>query len=64
MLTFVSAAWVEEHLTSPEVLILDPRSPLRYMAGHPKGAINAPIAKARDASGNLRSIPEPAGEVL
>jgi thiosulfate/3-mercaptopyruvate sulfurtransferase len=58
MLTFVSAAWVEEHLASPEILVLDPRSPLRYMAGHPKGAINAPIAKARDASGNLRSIPE------
>jgi thiosulfate/3-mercaptopyruvate sulfurtransferase len=58
MLTYVSAAWVEEHLTSPEVLVLDPRSPLRYMAGHPKGAINAHIAKARDASGNLRSIPE------
>ena len=53
MLTFVSAAWLQEHLDSPEILVLDPRSPLRYMAGHPKGAVNAPIAKARDASGAL-----------
>jgi thiosulfate/3-mercaptopyruvate sulfurtransferase len=58
MLTFVSAAWVSEHLDSPEVLVLDPRSPLRYMAGHPKGAVNAPIAKARDASGNLLPVAE------
>lgn len=53
MLTYVSAAWLQEHLDSPEILVLDPRSPLRYMAGHPKGAVNAPIAKARDASGAL-----------
>jgi thiosulfate/3-mercaptopyruvate sulfurtransferase len=58
MLTFVSAQWVEEHLGSPEVVVLDPRSPLRYTTGHPKGAVNAPIAKARDASGNLLPVAE------
>lgn len=56
MLTYVSAAWLQEHLDSPEILVLDPRSPLRYMAGHPKGAVNAPIAKARDASGALQPL--------
>jgi thiosulfate/3-mercaptopyruvate sulfurtransferase len=50
---FVSAEWVEEHLDAPDVLVLDPRSPVRYMAGHPKNAVNAPVMKARDARGNL-----------
>ncbi len=58
MLTFVSAQWVQEHLDSPEILVLDPRSPLRYTAGHPKGAVNAPVAQARDKSGSLLPIPE------
>jgi thiosulfate/3-mercaptopyruvate sulfurtransferase len=50
---FVSAEWVEEHLDAPDVLVLDPRSPVRYMAGHPKNAVNAPVMKARDAQGKL-----------
>ena len=53
MFEFVSAAWVEKHLDSPDVLVLDPRSPVRYMAGHPKNAVNAPVTKARDAQGKL-----------
>lgn len=60
---FVSAEWVEEHLDSPEVLLLDPRSPVRYMAGHPKNAVNAPVTKARDAQGNLL-LPEELGRWL
>jgi thiosulfate/3-mercaptopyruvate sulfurtransferase len=58
MLNFVSASWVQDRLDSPEILLLDPRSPLRYTAGHPKGAVNAPVAKARDAHGRLLPIPE------
>jgi thiosulfate/3-mercaptopyruvate sulfurtransferase len=50
---FVSAEWVEKHLDAPDVLLLDPRSPVRYMAGHPKNAVNVPVAKARDAEGKL-----------
>jgi len=50
---FVSAEWVEKHLDAPDVLVLDPRSPVRYMAGHPKNAVNLPVTKARDAQGKL-----------
>jgi thiosulfate/3-mercaptopyruvate sulfurtransferase len=60
---FVSAEWVEKHLDSPDVLVLDPRSPVRYMAGHPKNAVNAPVTKARDAQGKLLP-PEELGQWL
>lgn len=53
MFQFVSAEWVEKHLDSPDILVLDPRSPVRYMAGHPKNAVNAPVTKTRDAQGKL-----------
>lgn len=53
MFEFVSAEWVEKHLDAPDVLVIDPRSPVRYMAGHPKNAVNVPVAKARDAQGKL-----------
>ena len=49
----VSADWVEKHLESPDFLMLDPRSAVRYMAGHPKNAVNLSVAKLRDAQGNL-----------
>jgi len=49
----VSADWVEKHLDSPEFVMLDPRSAVRYMAGHPKNAVNLSVAKLRDAQGNL-----------
>ena len=51
----VSADWVEEHLDSPDFLVLDPRSAVRYMAGHPKNAVNLSVAKLRDAQGSLLS---------
>lgn len=53
--TWVSADWVEQRLDSPEVLLLDPRSSMRYLAGHPKNAVSLPVAQARDAQGSLRS---------
>ena len=49
----VSADWVEKHLESPDFLVLDPRSAVRYMAGHPKNAVNLSVAKLRDAQGSL-----------
>jgi rhodanese-related sulfurtransferase len=51
MFTFVSADWVQQRLESPDVLLIDPRSPVRYMAGHPKNAVNLPVPKSRDAQG-------------
>lgn len=53
MFQLVSAEWVAERLESPEFLVIDPRSVLRYMSGHPKNAVNFPVAKQRDAEGRL-----------
>lgn len=53
MFRIVSADWVEKHLESPDFLVLDPRSAVRYMAGHPKNAVSLSVAKLRDAQGNL-----------
>ncbi|MGH9727362.1 MAG: sulfurtransferase [Candidatus Acidiferrales bacterium] len=49
----VSADWVEKHLDAPDFLVIDPRSAVRYMAGHPRNAVNLSVAKLRDAQGNL-----------
>ncbi|MGB7022987.1 MAG: rhodanese-like domain-containing protein [Candidatus Acidiferrales bacterium] len=49
----VSADWVAKRLDSPDFLVLDPRSAVRYMAGHPKNAVNLSVAKLRDSQGNL-----------
>lgn len=53
MFRLVSADWAQQRLDSPEFLLLDPRTPIRYMAGHPKNAVNFSVAKQRDASGRL-----------
>jgi thiosulfate/3-mercaptopyruvate sulfurtransferase len=53
MFHLVSSEWVEQRLDSSEFLLLDPRSPIRYMAGHPKNAVNFPVAKQRDANGRV-----------
>jgi len=55
MLTLVSADWVEQRLDSPDFQVLDPRSSIRYMAGHPRNAINVSVAKARDSDGRIFS---------
>jgi thiosulfate/3-mercaptopyruvate sulfurtransferase len=54
----VSAEWVAQRLESPEFLVIDPRSVIRYMSGHPKNAVNFPVAKQRDAEGRLVSAEE------
>lgn len=53
MFRLVSSDWVAERLESPEFLVIDPRSVLRYMSGHPKNAVSFPVAKQRDAEGRL-----------
>ncbi|HKF50780.1 MAG TPA: rhodanese-like domain-containing protein [Candidatus Acidoferrales bacterium] len=54
----VSSEWVAERLESPEFLVIDPRSAVRYMSGHPKDAVHFPVAKQRDAEGRLVSAEE------
>lgn len=53
MATLVSAAWVEEHLDFPSILLLDPRRPMKYLQGHLKNAVNLPLYKAFDAETKL-----------
>jgi thiosulfate/3-mercaptopyruvate sulfurtransferase len=53
MATLVSAQWVEQHIDAPDILLLDPRRPMRYLQGHLKGAVNLPAYKAFDAEGKL-----------
>lgn len=54
MATFVSADWVEEHINRPGYLLIDPRSAMRYLMGHLRGAVSVPLKKLQDEQGRLR----------
>lgn len=53
MATLVSAQWIEQHVDAAEILVLDPRRPMRYLQGHLKNAVNVPMYKAFDANAQL-----------
>lgn len=60
MATFVSADWVEHRILWPErdegrpgYLLVDPRSAMRYLMGHLRGAVSVPLKKLQDAQGRL-----------
>jgi thiosulfate/3-mercaptopyruvate sulfurtransferase len=53
MATLVSAQWMEQHIAATEILLLDPRRPMRYLQGHLKNAVNLPMYKAFDADARL-----------
>lgn len=53
MTTFVSADWVSEHIDQPGHLIIDPRSAMRYLMGHLRGAVNVPYKKLQGPNGRL-----------
>ena len=53
MVTFVPADWVTEHIERPGYLIIDPRSAMRYLMGHLRGAVNVPFKKLQDSDGRL-----------
>ena len=53
MATFVSADWVSEHIGRPGYLIIDPRSAMRYLMGHLRGAVNVPFKKLQGPDGRL-----------
>ncbi len=53
MATFVSADWVEEHIGRPGYLIIDPRSAMRYLMGHLRGAVSVPLKKLQDPQARL-----------
>jgi thiosulfate/3-mercaptopyruvate sulfurtransferase len=53
MTTLVTAQWVEQSIEAPNMLLLDPRRPMRYLQGHLKNAVNLPVYKAFDADVKL-----------
>ena len=53
MATFVSADWVSEHIGRPGYLVIDPRSAMRYLMGHLRGAVNVPFKKLQGPDGRL-----------
>ena len=53
MATFVSADWVSEHIGQPGYLIIDPRSAMRYLMGHLRGAVSVPFKKLQGPDGRL-----------
>ena len=53
MTTFVSAGWVSEHIGRPGYLIIDPRSAMRYLMGHLRGAVSVPFKKLQGPDGRL-----------
>ena len=60
MATFVSADWVEENVLrqaqdagGTRYLLVDPRSAMRYLMGHLRGAVSVPLKKLQDAQARL-----------
>ena len=50
---FVSADWVSDHIDRPGYLIIDPRSAMRYLMGHVKGAVSVPFKRLQGPDGRL-----------
>ncbi len=53
MATFVSADWVAERIGQPDFLIIDPRSAMRYLMGHLRGAVSVPFKKLQGPDGRV-----------
>ena len=53
MANFVTADWVAERIGQPGYLIIDPRSAMRYLMGHLRGAVSVPFKKLQGADGRL-----------
>ncbi len=55
MAILVRAGWVAERIDSPDMLLLDPRRPMKYLQGHLENAVNLPLFQAFDVQGQLLS---------
>ena len=53
MVNFVSADWVADHIGRTGYLLIDPRSAMRYLMGHLKGAVSVPFKKLQGPDGRL-----------
>lgn len=54
----VEPDWLAERIGSEEILLLDPRAPIRYLSGHLHQAVNVPWRQAFDSAGRLREPAE------
>ena len=61
MAKFVSADWVSDHIGRTGYLIIDPRSAMRYLMGHLKGAVSVPFKKLQGPDGRLAPPEQLAG---
>ncbi len=53
MAKLVGAEWVAARIESNEIIVVDPRRPMKYLSGHLPGAINIPIYQAFGTDGRL-----------
>jgi len=53
MAKLVDIAWLAARLESKEIVVVDPRRPMKYLSGHLPGAINIPMYRAFGADGRL-----------
>ncbi len=53
MAVLVTADWVSERIGRPDALVTDPRSAMRYLMGHLRGAVNVPFKKLQGRDGRL-----------
>jgi thiosulfate/3-mercaptopyruvate sulfurtransferase len=50
----VEPSWLAERIGAEEIVLLDPRAPIRYLSGHLQGAVNVPWRQAFGPDGQLR----------
>jgi thiosulfate/3-mercaptopyruvate sulfurtransferase len=53
MAKLVDSAWLSSRLESKDLVVVDPRRPMKYLSGHLPGAINIPTYQAFGADGKL-----------
>ncbi len=53
MAKLVDAGWLAARLESNEIMVIDPRRPMKYLSGHLPGAINLPMYQTFGADGKL-----------
>ena len=53
MATFVSADWVSDRIGDRAYLLIDPRSAMRYLMGHLRGAVSVPFKKLQGPGGRI-----------
>jgi len=53
MAKLVGAEWVAARIESNEIIVVDPRRPMKYLSGHLPGAINLPVYQAFGADAKL-----------